>query len=69
MISMVIFALATDPKSLIKQLEDSEMEGRTENIPTTSIVQISLNTEKGPEDLRRLVVTGTPKKVHQLTLL
>ena len=36
--------------------------------PNYSIVEISKNTEKRPEDLRRLAVTQTPVKSHQLTL-
>ena len=34
-----------------------------------SIVKISENTEKGPGDLRRLAVTQTHVKDHQLTLV
>ena len=32
-------------------------------------MEISQNTEKSPGDLRRLVVTQTPVKNHQLTLV
>ena len=37
--------------------------------PKYSIVEIGQNTEKSPRDLRRLVVTQTPVKDHQLTLM
>ena len=32
------------------------------------MIEIRQNTEKSPEDLRRLAVTQTPVKEHQLTL-
>ena len=34
--------------------------------PNYSIAEIGQNTEKSPEDLRRLAVTQTPVKNHQL---
>ena len=37
--------------------------------PNYSIVNNAQNTEKSPEDLRRLVVTQTPVKDHQLKLM
>ena len=37
--------------------------------PDYSIVDNSQNTEKSPGDLRRLAVTQTPVKDHQLTLM
>ena len=37
--------------------------------PNSSIVEISQNTEKSPGDVRRLAVTQTPVKDHQLTLV
>ena len=36
--------------------------------PNHSIVEIGQNTEKSPEDLRRLAATQTPVENHQLTL-
>ena len=39
------------------------------NYPDNSITKISHNTEKSPGDLRRLAVTQTPEKNHQLTLV
>ena len=37
--------------------------------PNDSIIENSQNTEKSLGDLRRLVVTQTPVKNHQLTLM
>ena len=37
--------------------------------PNDSITENSLNTEKSPGDLRRLAVTQTPVKDHQLILM
>ena len=39
---------------------------KTQNYSDHSIVEISLNTEKSPGDLRRLAITQTPVKDHQL---
>ena len=36
--------------------------------PNYSIIEIGQNTEKSPGDLKRLSVTQTPVKDHQLTL-
>ena len=51
----------------------SEGTGRTENQrksrdhPNDSIIKIGQKTEKSPCDLRRLAVTQTPMKNHQLS--
>ena len=37
--------------------------------PNDSIIEDGQNTEKSPGDLRRLAVTQTPVKKHQLTLV
>ena len=37
--------------------------------PNDSIIKNGQNTEKSPEDLRRLAVTQTSVKNHQLTLM
>ena len=34
-----------------------------------SLIEKGQNTEKSPEDLRRLAVTQTPVKIHQLKLM
>ena len=41
----------------------------SEDHPNNSIIENSQNTEKSPGDLRRLVVTQSPVKDHQLTLM
>ena len=66
-IPIVIGALSTDTKGLIRGLEDLEIRGRVETI--YSIIEISQNTEKSPGDLRRVAVTETSVKDHQLTLM
>ena len=68
-VPIVIGALGTIPKGLIKELEDLEIKGQVETIQTLSITRISQNTEKSPGDLRRLAVTQTPVRNHQLTLV
>ena len=37
--------------------------------PNDSIIENGQNTEKSPGDLRRLAVTQTPVKNHQLTMM
>ena len=37
--------------------------------PNYNIVDLGQNTKKSPEDLRRLTVTQSPVKDHQLTLM
>ena len=67
-IPIVIDAFGTVTKGLLKRLEDLEVGGRVETIQNYSIVDNGQNTEKSPGDLRRLAVTQTPVKDHQLTL-
>ena len=63
-IPFIIGALGTIPKGLVKGLEDLEIRKQEE-----SIIKISQNTEKRPGDLRRLAVTQTPVRNHQLMLV
>ena len=65
-VPIVIGAFGTVTKGLLKGPEDLEVGGREETIQTTEDGQ---NTEKNPRDLRRLAVTQTPVKNHQLTLI
>ena len=58
-ISIVTGALGTVTKGLVQGVEDLEITER---------VEIGQNTEKSPEDLRRLVVTQIPVRNHLLTL-
>ena len=64
-IPIVIGVFGTATKGLLKGLEDLEVGGRVE----TSIVENCENTEKSPRGLRRLAITQTPGKDHQLTLM
>ena len=65
----VIGAFGTVTKGLLKGLEDLEVGGRVETIQANSLIANCHNTEKSPGDLRRLAVTQTPVKGHQLTLM
>ena len=67
-------------KSLVVQLRSSHRRinkrtGRLENKrtrgdhPNYYIIEIGQNTEKSPGNLKRLAVTQTPIKDHQLTLM
>ena len=67
-ISFVIATLGTIPKSLVRELEEFEVGGRTKTIQTTFFAEYSQNTEKTPGDLKKLVVTQTPVKDHQQNL-
>ena len=65
-IPIVIGAFDTITKGLLKGLEDLEAGGRVETLQKTGITENGQNTEKRPGDLRRLTVTQTPVKSHQL---
>ena len=64
-VPIVIGAFGTISKGLLKGLED--LEGR--DYPDASIAENGQNPETSPGDLRRLAVTQTPMKNHQLTLM
>ena len=57
MIPVVIGALRTIPKGLIKGLEGLGIRGQVETIHTTALLKSAKNTEKNLGDFRRLVVT------------
>ena len=61
---IVIGALGTVTKGLLKGLEDLEVSRWVETIQTTALLRTT-----SPGDLRRLAVTQTPVKNHQLTLM
>ena len=67
-IPIVIGAFGIVTKGLLKRLEDLEVGRRVETIQTTALFENGQNTEKSPGDLRRLAVTQTPVKNHQLKL-
>ena len=68
LIKMIIRALETIPKSLVKCLEDFEIGGRAKTIQTIVLFK-SARIEKSLGDLRRLVVTHPPVKDRHLTLV
>ena len=67
-VPIVIGALGTITKGLLKGLDDLEVGGRVETIQMTALLS-SQNPETSPGDLRRLAVIQTPVKNHQLTLM
>ena len=68
-IPIVVDAFGIVTKRLLKGLEDLEVGGRVETITNYIIVENGQNTDKSPGDLRRLTVTQTPVKDHQLKLM
>ena len=64
-IPIVIGALGTVTKGLLKGLEDLEVGGLVETIQTTKLLRTARIMRRV---LRRLAVTQTPVKDHQLTL-
>ena len=68
-VPIVISAFGTITKGLLKGLEDLEVGGRAETIQNDRIAENGQNPETSPGDLRRLAVTQTPVKNHQLTLM
>ena len=65
-IPIVIDALGTIPKRLVKGLEELEIRGQEETIQTTERYQ---DTPKSSGDLKRLAVTQTPVRNYQLFLV
>ena len=63
----MIGAFSTVTKGLLKGLEYLEVGGQVKTIQTT--VENRQNPGKIPGDLRRLAITQTPVKDHQLTLM
>ena len=51
-ILVVIGALRTIPKSLVKELEDLEIGTSSGDHPDYTIIKIGQNTEKSPGDLQ-----------------
>ena len=68
-IPIVIGAFGRVSKGLLKGLEDLEVGGRVKKKPNYSIIENGQNIEKSPGDLRRLAVTQTPVRNHQLDLM
>ena len=62
---IIIGAVGTVTKRLLKGLEDLGVGDHLNYY----IIENGQNTEKSAGDLRRLAVTQTPMKKHQLTLM
>ena len=67
MIQSVVYSLRTVHKGLGKGLEELEIRGRILSIHT-SVFDIGKNNLKNLVFKRKLAVTQTPVKCHQLTL-
>ena len=68
-VPIVIGAIGTITKGLLKGLGDLEVGRRVETIQTDRIAKNGQNPEKRPGYFRRLAVTQIPVKNHQLTLM
>ena len=68
-VPIVIGAFGTVTEGLLKGLEDFGVGGPRGDHPKDSIMEDGQNTETSPGELRRLAVTQTPVKNHQLTLM
>ena len=62
---IVIRALVTIPKGLVKGTRRLRNQRTIRDLPDYSIIKISQNTEKSPGDLKRLAVSQTPVTDHQ----
>ena len=68
-IPIVVGALRTVPKGLEKGVGIVRNWRKNRDHSDYNIIQISQSTEKSPGDLRKLAVSQTPVKAHQLTLM
>ena len=68
-VPVVIGAFGTISKGLLKGLDDLESWRTGRDYPNDSIAEKGQNPETSPGDLRRLAVTQTTVKSHQLTLM
>ena len=69
MIPTVISGLSTATKRFGTGSGGLENKRTSRDHPNYCIIKIGQNTEKVPEDLWRLVVTQTPVRNHQLTVV
>ena len=60
-------ALGIISKGLVKKQEEIKIRGRVKTIQT--IINISQNTEKSPEDLRRLSIIQNAMEKHQIIMI
>ena len=65
----VIGAFGIVTKGLLKGTGGFGSWGTSGDHPSNNIIENGQNTEKSPGDLRRLAVTQTPVKDHQLNMM
>ena len=68
-VPIVIGALGTITKGLLKGLEDLEVGGRVETIQMTALLRTVRIQRRVPGDLKGLAVTQTPVKNYQHLLM
>ena len=68
-IPIIIGVLGTVIKGFKKGPKDLEIKGRVKTIQTTALLRSASILTRGLENLRKLLVTQTPGKDHQLTLM
>ena len=66
---IVIGAFVTVTKGLLKGQEDLEVWRPSGDHPNNSIIGNGQNTERSLGDFKRLAVTQSPVKNHQITLM
>ena len=66
-IPIIIDALRTISKGLVRGLGRFGNKWTSGDHPNCSIIKIGQNTEKSPGNLRRLAVTQTPVENYQLS--
>ena len=69
MMPFVVGALGIVPKGLEKKIGGIGNQRNNRGYSETALNRIGLNTEKSPGDLKRLAVTQTRGKDHQLKLV
>ena len=65
----IVIGTLVQSKKIIKRTGRLGNKRTSRDHSNCYIIQNSQNTEKNPRDLRRLAVTQTPVKDHQLTLM
>ncbi len=68
-IRILVGSFGTVTNGLLKGLENLEVKLMSGDHPNNSIVENGQNTEKSHGEWRRLAVTQTPVKNHQLKLM
>ena len=66
---IVIGALSTLTQKIGKRTRRLRNKRTSGDHPNYNVIDIGQYTKKSPGDLRRLAVTQTPVKIHQVTLM